>query len=82
MTKDFDTLVDMGICTKEKALEMYLKSQFFPPHPSYVVESTIEGFKKYWNKEIDLDKLCKFCYVRDLQALYKYYGQFLNEEDN
>jgi len=83
MTKDFMTLVDQGILTKEKALEAYLTSRsvFFPPHPSYVVESTIKGFKLYWNKKIDLDKLCQYCYVRDQNALFKYYGQFIEDEE-
>lgn len=83
MTKDFMTLVDMGISTKEEALRAYVTSQsvFFPPHPGYVVESTIKGFKLYWNGDIDLDKLREYCYVRTIEALYKYYGQFLEEGD-
>jgi len=83
MTKDFMTLVDMGISTKEEALRAYVSSPsvFYPPHPSYVVESTVKGFKLYWNGKIDLDKLREYCYLRTLEKLYKYYGQFLEEND-
>lgn len=83
MTKDFMALVDMGISTKEEALRAYVTSQsvFFPPHPGYVVESTIKGFKLYWDGKIDLDKLCKYCYLKSTSGLYKYYGQFLDEDD-
>ena len=82
MTKDYDTLVDMGILTQEEALRAYVSSPsvFFPPHPGYVVESTVKGFKLYWEGKIDLDKLAEYCYVRDTSALYKYYGQFLKED--
>jgi len=81
MTKDFMTLVEMGICTKEKALRAYVSSPsvFFPPHPTYVVESTVKGFKLYWQDKIDLDKLKDYCYLRSIDGLYRYYGQFLKE---
>ena len=83
MTKDFDTLVDMGICSKETALRCYVSSPsvFFPPHPQYVVESTIEGFKKYWAGNLTLEKLAKKCYLRSVDGIYQYYGQFLNKEE-
>ena len=79
MTKDFQASIDMGICTKEKALRLYVTSQsvFFPPHPQYIVESTVEGFKKYWNGTISLEVLRQKCYLRNVNALYKYYGEFL-----
>ena len=82
MTKDYSTLVDMGILTQEEALRAYVSSPsvFFPPHPSYVVESTVKGFKLYWADKIGLTKLSEYCYTRDTQALYRYYGQFLKEE--
>ena len=83
MTKDFMTLVDMGILTREEALRAYVTSQsvFFPPHPQYVVKSTVNGFKLYWAGKLTLDKLKDKCYLRTVEALYKYYGQFLTEED-
>ena len=82
MTKDFMTLVDMGICDKKSALKGYCTSQsvFFPPHPQYVVESTVKGFKLYWKGDIGIDKLKDYCYLRSIDGLYKYYGQFLEEE--
>ena len=80
MTKDFMTLVDMGICDKGSTLRGYCTSQFFPPHPQYVVESTVKGFKLYWKGDIGIDKLKDYCYLRSIEGLYKYYGQFLEEE--
>lgn len=82
MSKDFITLIDMGIATKEEALRAYVSSSsvFFPPHPSYVVNSTVEGFKLYWEGKLTLEKLKDRCYLRTVEALYKYYGQFLEEE--
>jgi len=66
---------------KEKGLEMHLRTQFFPPHPDYVIESTIEGFKKYWEGEIDEIELAqKYCYLRSVDGLYRYYSMFLDDE--
>ena len=66
---------------KEKGLEMHLKTQFYPPHPEHVVKSTIEGFKKYWDGEIDeIELATKYCYLRSVDGLYKYYYMFLDEE--
>ena len=81
MSKDFMTLVDMGICNKEQALRSYVSSPsvFFPPHPSYVVESTVKGFKLYWEGKINIDKLKDYCYLRSVNGLYEYYGQFMEE---
>ena len=59
---------------------MTSSSVFFPPHPLYVVESTVKGFKLYWEGKIDLNKLCEYCYVRTIDGLYRYYRQFLEEE--
>ena len=84
MTKDFMTLVDMGICDREHALRSYCSSPsvFFPPHPSYVIESTVKGFKLYWAGKIDADKLKEYCYLKDINGLYKYYDQFMEVDDN
>jgi len=83
MSKDFITLHEMGICSKERCLKVYCTSQsvFYPPHPDYVVKSMVAGFKKYWKGKIGLEELTEACYLRDLEGLYKYFGQFLNEED-
>lgn len=81
MTKDFMTLVDMGICDKESALRAYVSSSsvFFPPHPQFVVDSTVEAFKRYWAGKITIETLRKRCYLRSIDGLYKYYGQFLGD---
>ena len=65
---------------KEKGLEMHLKTQFYPPHPSHVVKSTMEGFKKYWEGEIDEVELAEYCYLREVDGLYRYYWMFLDDE--
>ena len=81
MTKDFSTLSNMGICSREEALRAYCSSPsvFFPPHPAYVVTSTVKGFKLYWAGKIGLEKLAKYCYLRSIDGLFKYYDQFLEE---
>ena len=66
---------------KEKGLEMHLRTQFYPPHPEYVIKSTTEGFKKYWEGEIDEIELAqKYCYLRSVDGLYRYYHMFLDDE--
>jgi len=65
---------------KEKGLEMHLRTQFFPPHPSHVIKSTIKGFKKYWDGEIDeIELATKYCYLCSVDGLYRYYQMFLDE---
>ena len=34
---------------REEGLKMHLKFNFFPPHPEFVVNSTMKGFLDYWN---------------------------------
>ena len=66
---------------REKGLELHLQTNFYPPHPAYVVKSTIEGFKKYWEGEIDeIELATKYCYLRSVDGLYKYYDMFLDDE--
>lgn len=82
MSKDFNTLVDMGICSRESALRAYCSSQsvFFPPHPGYVVDSMVKGFKKYWAGEYNLEQLAEACYLRNVEGLYRYFEQWLDAE--
>jgi len=66
---------------KEKGLVMHLKTQFYPPHPEHVVKSTIKGFKKYWDGEIDeIELATEYCYLREVDGLYRYYWMFLDDE--
>ena len=83
MTKDFSSLVDEGICSREQALRSYCSSGdvFFPQHPQYVVDSMVKGFKKYWKGESNLKELAEACYLRDVDGLYHYFYQWLNGED-
>ena len=83
MSKDFDTLVDMGICNREEALRVYCSSQsvFYPPHPAYVVDSMVKGFKKYWKGKSNLKELAKACYLKEVDNLFHYFYQWLNDED-
>ena len=62
-------------------LEVHINSNFYPPHPTYVKESMIEGFESYWDGEIGLEELTEKCYLRDISGLYRYFEFFLNEED-
>ncbi len=66
-----------------KALEMYLtsKDNFYPRHPSYVEDSTLEGFELYWKREIGIVELAEYCGFYNHYSLYKYYESFLNDED-
>ena len=66
---------------KEDGLKMHLTSNFYPPHPQFVKESTVKGFKLYWDYKIDIEKLTEYCYLKDVDGLYRYYSTFLNEED-
>jgi len=73
--------VGEGYIDREQGLRLHLSANFYPPHPSYVIDSTVEGFKKYWAGEISLDELREACYLRDTAGLYKYFHCFLREED-
>lgn len=81
MSKDTGTLIEVGILNKIQALQWHISSNFYPPHPRYVQDSMIEGFKQYWAGEIDLRQLQKKCYLRDLDGLYRYFGEFMEMEN-
>ena len=81
MSKDFGTLVEMGICNREQALGAHIDCNFYPPHPQYVKKSMIIGFTKYWNGEINLGGLQEACYLRDVDGLYRYFYEFLDLEE-
>ncbi|MBC8428192.1 MAG: hypothetical protein H8D94_01840 [Candidatus Pelagibacter sp.] len=75
-----------GLSFKEElgnraGLEMHLKTQFFPPHPQYVIEETLEAFEQYWKGEIDEVELADKCYLRSVDGLYRYYWMFLDDEE-
>lgn len=82
MSKDYSTLSDMGICSREEALRAYCSSGdvFFPTHPKYVVDSMVKGFKKYWKGNSSLVELAEACYLKNTDGLYKYFEQWLNDE--
>ena len=67
---------------KVDGLRMHLQSNFYPPHPQYVVDSTIEGFERYWAGESSLELLAEDCYLKDVDGLYRYYDAFLEEYDD
>lgn len=83
MSKDFDTLFKIGVCDREVALRGYCSSQsvFYPPHPAYVVDSMVKGFKKYWKGKSNLKELAKACYLKEVDNLFHYFYQWLNDED-
>jgi hypothetical protein len=66
---------------KPTRLEIHLQGNFYPRHPKEVEESTVKGFKLYWDYKIDIKKLAEYCYAKDVDVLLKYYSTFLNDED-
>jgi len=66
---------------REEGLRIHLKSNFFPPHPKFVIDSTMKGFSDYWNGKIDTEELTKKCYLRNIDGLYKYYDMFLDRKE-
>lgn len=68
-------------CSREAGLRMHCQTNFFPPHPKYVVDKIVESFNKYWKGEMTTDELYKECYLRQKDGLYRYFESFLNEED-
>ena len=83
MSKDYSTLSDLGLCSKEEALRSYCSSGdvFFPTHPQYVVDSMVTGFKKYWKGKSNLKELAEACYLKDVDRLFHYFYEWLNDED-
>ncbi len=81
MSKDYKDVIEMGICTKESALAAHIGCNFYPPHPPYVKVSMLKGFKQYWKGEIDIEELADKCYLRSVDGLYQYFGEFLEMED-
>lgn len=81
MSKDVGTLIEMGILNRVQALEWHISSNFFPPHPKYVKDSMVDGFKKYWAGEINEEQLKDKCYLRDLSGLYRYFGEFMDMKE-
>ena len=81
MSKDVGTLIEMGIVNRIQALEWHIQYNFFPPHPQYVKDSMIEGFKQYWAGEIDEEQLQKKCYLKDMDGLYRYFDEFMGMEN-
>ena len=71
---------DLNI-SKEKRLEIHLQGNFYQRHPKEVEDSTIKGFLKYWNYDIGLKELARYCYLKDVNGLNDYYSTFLNNED-
>ena len=65
---------------RKGGLFAHLETNFFPPLPEFVVNSTMKGFLDYWNGKIDTEELTKKCYLRDIDGLYRYYSMFLDED--
>lgn len=82
MSKDFTTLVDMGITDRAGALRGYVSSSsvFYPPLPQWVQNDIIKAFEDYWAGELTLSELTKRCWLKNIPALVKYFGQFLDLE--
>lgn len=62
-------------------LSFHLEANFYPPLPSYVKESIMDAFQDHWDGKLnDMDKLKDRCYLRDVDGLYRYFSEFINEE--
>ena len=71
---------NQDLFSREIGLQAHIQGNFYPPHPAYVQKSMIEGFRKYWAGKIGLEELREACYLRDMNGLYRYFGEFLDEE--
>ena len=70
----------LDVAKKEIALEAHIAGNFYPPLPAYVRASIRDGFKQYWAGELSIEDLQEKCYLKDLDALYRLFYDFLNDE--
>jgi hypothetical protein len=64
----------------EGGLAAHLDANFFPPLPAYVKVGIVEAFKDYWkngSEDSDLDELASKCYLKNRDALFRYFSSFL-----
>ena len=67
---------------QEQGLDLHLRANFYPPHPEYVIRDIKNAFTEHWNGELDCHtELAERCYLRNTDALYRYFDTFLNESD-
>ena len=66
--------------TKEQCLVAHLDSNFYPPIPSFIRQDTIEGFKAFWAGEIDTLELTEKCHLRDEDALFHFFNEYLCDD--
>ena len=73
---------DGSICDWETGLRAYLDCKFYPPLPDYV-RCDITAALRGWNKgEItDLEELKDLCWLKSVDAVLRYLGEFINIPD-
>ena len=75
-----DTAYTTELLGKKGSLELHLTANFYPPLPEFVKKSAVDAFEEHWNGELDdLDELARLCYLRNTDALYRYFSDFLND---
>ena len=75
-----ENLHAMEFAEMENGLAAHLSCNFYPPLPEYVKQSTIEGIKAFNEGTITIEELQDKCYLRSIEALYRYFGAFLRSE--
>lgn len=63
-------------------LRAHLSANFFPPLPGYVQEETVEAIRKHREDGTPVDqKLADACYLKTVEALWRYHGPWLLDWD-
>ena len=62
------------IPSKDQELKFYLESQFYPPHPKYIVNRVVTMFKAYWRFRISEEILKKYIFTKFVNenGFYRY----------
>ena len=72
---------------RERALDMHLKVNFYPPHSRDVVDDIINAFKKFWDDrregeyKITLEQLADECHLTSVDGLGRYFETFIDWEE-
>ena len=72
---------ERGMISRQTALSAHLQGNFYPPLPQKVQDDIVQAFDEYWKGELSIEDMPKRCWLRDLDAVYKYFYCFLDEED-
>lgn len=70
-----------GLISWKGAFYAHLSTNFYPPLPQNVKESTVKTIEQFNAGEIEDDALADGCYLRTLEAVYHYHGAFITRDD-